>query len=76
MISWIIGPDNRVSVRTVTVERIIGQTAFLVDGVSPGERVVTDGQLRLAPGTAVSIQEPSGAPAADTKVDRRGNNRS
>jgi multidrug efflux pump subunit AcrA (membrane-fusion protein) len=42
----------------VAVDRIVGQTAFLGDGLKPGERVVTDGQIRLAPGTTVNIDEP------------------
>ena len=50
MIAWVIGPDNKVAPRIVTVERIVGQTAYLRDGVKAGERVVTDGQIRLAPG--------------------------
>ena len=50
MIAWVIGADNKVSPREVTVERIVGQTAFLGDGLKAGERVVTDGQIRLAPG--------------------------
>jgi multidrug efflux system membrane fusion protein len=58
MITWVIGPDNRVAPRVVAVDRIVGQTAFLGDGLKPGERVVTDGQIRLAPGTTVNIDEP------------------
>ena len=54
MITWVIGPDNKVAPRVVTVERIVGQTAFLADGVKAGERVVTDGQIRLAPGATVA----------------------
>jgi multidrug efflux system membrane fusion protein len=64
MIVWVIGPDNKVATRPVTVERIVGQTAFLAGGLKPGERVVTDGQLRLAPGATVAVQEPRGPPAA------------
>jgi membrane fusion protein, multidrug efflux system len=63
MIAWVIGADNKVQPRPVTVERIVGQTAFLSDGLKPGERVVTDGQLRLATGTTVTIPEVKGAPA-------------
>jgi len=58
MITWVIGADNKVAPRVVTVDRIVGQTVFLSNGVAAGERVVTDGQLRLAPGTAVTIEEP------------------
>jgi multidrug efflux system membrane fusion protein len=74
MIAWVIGPDNKVAPRVVTVERIVGQTVFMSDGVAVGERVVTDGQVRLAPGTAVTIEEPRRAPAQseDRRADGRG----
>jgi multidrug efflux system membrane fusion protein len=58
MITWVIGPDNTVAPRVVTVDRIVGQTVFLSNGIAAGERVVTDGQLRLAPGATVNIEEP------------------
>jgi hypothetical protein len=41
MIAWVIGADNKVSPREVAVERIVGQTAFVGDGLKAGERVVT-----------------------------------
>src|SRR5262249_48797349 len=62
MITWIVSPDNKVPPRVVLVERIVDQTAYLSSGVQPGERVVTDGQLRLAPGAAVTVDEPRPAP--------------
>jgi multidrug efflux system membrane fusion protein len=70
MITWVIGPDNKVTPRVVVVERIVGQTVFLSSGVAAGDRVVTDGQLRLAPGTTVTIDEPGRAPdkSQDKKV--------
>ena len=58
MITWVIDGDNKVAPRVVTVERIVGQTVFINAGVKAGERVVTDGQLRLAPGATVTIEEP------------------
>src|SRR5262245_28007907 len=66
MITWVIGPDNRVAPRVVTVERIVGQTAYLSDGVKAGDRVVTDGQIRLAPGAAVNVEEPRRPPPGRT----------
>jgi multidrug efflux pump subunit AcrA (membrane-fusion protein) len=65
MITWVIGADNKVAPRTVIVERIVGKTAYLSDGVKPGERVVTDGQIRLAPGATVNVEEPR-PPAGNT----------
>jgi multidrug efflux system membrane fusion protein len=75
MIAWVIGPDSKVAPRVVTVERIVGQTVFLSGGVEAGERVVTDGQLRLAPGTTVTIQEHRRAPAKLRSEDSRAGGR-
>jgi multidrug efflux pump subunit AcrA (membrane-fusion protein) len=75
MIAWVIGADNKVAPRVVTVERIVGQTVFLSGGVEAGERVVTDGQLRLAPGTTVTIQEHRRAPAKLRSEDSRAGGR-
>jgi multidrug efflux system membrane fusion protein len=71
MITWVIGADNKVVPRVVTVERIIGQTVFLSSGVAAGDRVVTDGQLRLAPGTSVTIDEPGRAPGKAQDKDKK-----
>jgi multidrug efflux system membrane fusion protein len=77
MIAWVIGPDNRVAPRTVAVERIVGQIAYLADGLEAGERVVTDGQIRLAPGAPVSVEEPRRPPPAiaPASEERRVNGR-
>ena len=41
-------------------------TARIVDAVAPqpGENVVTDGQLRLLPGSKISVKPPATAPSA------------
>ncbi len=76
MIAWVIGPDKKVSPRQVTLERIVGQTAFLSEGLKPGEMVVTDGQLRLATGTTITINDqkpaPSGQGAPENKASPEG----
>jgi multidrug efflux system membrane fusion protein len=43
-------------VRKVTVERSLNNEVVVKDGLQPGETVVTDGQLRLAPGAKVEIK--------------------
>jgi multidrug efflux system membrane fusion protein len=60
MIAWVVSNDNRASVRSVVVDRVIGQVAYVTSGLHAGDRVVTDGQLRLAPGAAVLIREAPG----------------
>ncbi len=75
MLAWVIGADKKVTPKIVTVERIVGQRAFLRDGLRAGEQVVTDGQLRLAPGIGVTIQEPRNTPPAPASSERRTNER-
>lgn len=53
---YVIGSDETVAVRPVTVRRTYRQWSVLEKGVARGERVVTDGQLRLAPGVKVEIR--------------------
>ncbi len=63
MIAWVIGEGDRVGVRVVEQDRVIDQTAFISKGLQAGERVVTDGQLRLTKGARVLIRDPN-VPAA------------
>lgn len=69
MIAWVVGADNKVTPRPVTLERIVGQLAYVTDGLKSGERVVTDGQLRLATGTIVTVQEPKPVPGPKTAAE-------
>ena len=59
---YVVGPDNKVQVRLVTQGRLSNNKVVIEKGVQPGETVVTDGQLRLAPGFTVRVVE-QGKPA-------------
>jgi multidrug efflux system membrane fusion protein len=52
---FVVKDDMTVEVRPVTIARNEGELAIAAKGVQKGERVVTQGQLRLAPGSRVSI---------------------
>jgi membrane fusion protein, multidrug efflux system len=71
MMTWVVAADNKVAPRQVTLERIVGQLAYVTEGLKAGERVVTDGQLRLAPGATVSVQEPKAAPLPKSPGDTK-----
>jgi multidrug efflux system membrane fusion protein len=60
---FVIKPDSTVESRPVVVARTLDSLTVVAKGLSPGERVVADGQLRLYPGAQVSVQ-PSAAVAA------------
>jgi multidrug efflux system membrane fusion protein len=53
---YVIKADDTVENRTVVVRRTWQQWSVIDKGLAPGERVVTDGQLRLAPGAKVAIK--------------------
>ncbi len=54
---FIVKQDNNVEMRTVATGTSIGNDVIIENGVQPGERVVTDGQMRLVPGkTRVDIK--------------------
>ncbi len=61
---FVIKPDQTVDLRSVVVERTSGDESVIKSGLAVGETVVTDGQLRLNPGTKVSIK--NGQPAKAT----------
>jgi len=50
---YVVKPDQTVESRNVTVGATVGRKAIVETGVSPGETVVTDGQLRLYPGARI-----------------------
>ena len=58
---FIVKQDSTAEMRPVKVERTINDLTVIASGVQPGEQVVTDGQLRLAPsGTKVEARSGSG----------------
>src|SRR6059058_3657152 len=53
---FVVKPDQTVELRMVAVARIAGDETVLASGVSPGDTVVTDGHLRLVPGSRISVK--------------------
>lgn len=62
---FVIGAGGTVEPRPVTVDLSLDDTAFIGEGLAAGERVVTDGQMRLAPGSRVIIRDPEPPPGED-----------
>lgn len=60
---FVVKPDKTIDVRPVTVAGIVGDKAGLSSGVEAGDLVVTEGQLSLAQGMAVSVRGKEAAPA-------------
>src|SRR6266545_1973641 len=56
---YVVGEDMTADVRRITVQRTEGERAVVASGLTKGERVVTQGQLRLGPKTRVQIGKPA-----------------
>jgi multidrug efflux system membrane fusion protein len=54
---FVVTPESTAEYRPVVLSRTVDSDAVIQRGVSPGERVVTDGQLRLTQGAQVTIVE-------------------
>ena len=55
---YVVKADNRVEIRPVTVGSTYGSSMVIEKGLTPGETVVTDGQMRLFPGAQVKAVDP------------------
>lgn len=53
---FVIQPDSSAVTRPITVDRTAGDISIVSGDLAPGDRVVTDGQLRLREGLKVQIK--------------------
>ena len=53
---FVVKPDMTTELRKVTVQRTEGDSAIIATGLKKGERVVTQGQLRLGAGAKVVVK--------------------
>jgi membrane fusion protein, multidrug efflux system len=75
--AFVLKPDSTVDLRQIKVALSDGAKTAVTEGIAPGERVVTDGQMRLTQGTrvrerAASTEKPTDKPAQDTPVAEGG----
>lgn len=61
---YVVTGDSTADVRPVSVARVQGADSVIASGLTAGETVVVDGQLRLTSGARIRAREPVSAPAA------------
>jgi membrane fusion protein, multidrug efflux system len=61
---YVVKADNTAELRVVTLGQLQGEDVVVTKGIADGERVVVTGQLTVAPGGKVRVQEagPANAP--------------
>jgi len=57
---FVVKPDKTVELRNVTVARAVDAESVIKQGLKAGETVVTDGHLRLTPGSRISVKSGPG----------------
>jgi multidrug efflux system membrane fusion protein len=60
---FVVKPEQTVELRDVTVLRTAGEKTIIASGLTVGETVVTDGQLRLRPGSKIKETNNAEQPA-------------
>jgi multidrug efflux system membrane fusion protein len=68
---FIVKTDQTVEMRPVTVDRASGSETVLASGVQPGDTIVTDGHLRLVPGSRISVKGEAPRQADQGKQDEQ-----
>lgn len=61
---FVVKDDSTVEQRPITVAQRMGEDVVIEKGVTPGETIVTEGQLRLEQGTSVQPQGAGGSSGA------------
>lgn len=62
-IVWVVGADSKVNPQPVIAARAIGDKWLVTSGLKAGDKVVTEGVLKIAPGAPVQAVDTA-APAA------------
>ena len=50
---WVIGPDNKATQRAVKVGEPVGEDLLILEGLKPGERIITQGFQKVREGAPV-----------------------
>jgi multidrug efflux system membrane fusion protein len=67
---YVLQPDKTVKMQPVKVAQEVGDSAVMIgSGLKEGERVVTEGQFRLKPGSKVTPLKPGEVPPAPTAAE-------
>jgi len=59
-----------VDLRNVTVDRTAGTESVIREGLTPGETVITDGQLRLVAGSHIKVKSDASQPGGSQVATR------
>jgi len=59
---YIVDKENQVQLRSLTLDRAIGDQWLVISGLEPGDRVIVEGLQRVRPGAKVKVAPVSAKP--------------
>ena len=68
----VVGTDNKVSIRSVTMGKLAGGLRIITSGVSKGDRVITEGLQKVSDGMEVAPTLATAVPAAASSTSMDG----
>ncbi len=66
-VTLVVGTQEMVQPRPLTLDRAIGDNWLVASGLNPGDRVIVEGMQKVRPGAAVKVTAPGAAPSAAPK---------
>jgi membrane fusion protein (multidrug efflux system) len=72
-LALVVGPDDQVQPRSLTLDRALGNQWLVSSGLSPGERVIVEGMQKARPGATVKVAARETAGPETTPADAKPN---
>ena len=66
-IAWVVGSDDKVEQRALSIDRAVGNRWFVTAGVAAGDRLIVDGLQRIRPGVQVRVVPFQNSPQPDAE---------
>jgi len=66
-VTLIVGPEEKVQQRALTLDRTLGDQWLVSAGLSVGDRVIVEGMQKVRPGAAVKVVAPAAARPPEAK---------
>ncbi|MGR7995985.1 efflux RND transporter periplasmic adaptor subunit [Xanthobacter sp. ZOL 2024] len=66
---YVVGPDNKVAQRFVTLGQLVGDQRVITEGLKPDDTLVVNGLMRVRPGVVVNPQMADAAKAEPGKAE-------
>ncbi len=63
-VTLLVGPEEKVQQRMLTLDRALGDKWLVATGLTPGDRVIVEGMQKVRPGAAVKVAAAVAAPPA------------